>query len=213
MKRLSLQLLMMFIAFQLVAQTKLIAHKSHSGSKANFKTALENNLFDIGESNYGNPRFSYVQLNKLDSVIRLNDSVAIIKNSNGYAKIGYMHEKVTPNKKQLLSSCTYWRPNTDTVYYAPTKKPKKAISSIKEILEKKQFDNSIDSVSFIGFDTLNHKKRKKAAIVSFATPQKGNDNPPFDNSMLWLALGVILTLLATPLINWHRHQEVNMMLG
>ena len=39
-----------FVAF---SQTKWIWHKSHSGSKSSFNTSLYNNLFDIGESNFG----------------------------------------------------------------------------------------------------------------------------------------------------------------
>ncbi len=210
MKRVSLPLLMMFVAFQLVAQTKLIAHKSHSGSKANFKAALENNLFDIGESNYGNPRQS-INLKRLDSIVFVNDSTALIKNSDGIAFTKWNIE--IEDKKKLLKTCTYWNSKTDTVYYTPTKKPKKAISAIKEILEKKQFDNSIDSVTFIGFDTASHKKRKKEAMVSFVFPQKGNDQPPFDKSMFWLAAGVMLSLMATALINWRKHQNSKMALG
>ena len=37
------------------AQTKPIAHKSHSGSVSSFAKAYQNNLFDINRSNFGGP--------------------------------------------------------------------------------------------------------------------------------------------------------------
>ncbi|RZL30277.1 MAG: hypothetical protein EOO96_18460, partial [Pedobacter sp.] len=42
-----------FISTVCFSQTKLIAHKSHSGSNANFRLAMNKNLFDIGQSNFG----------------------------------------------------------------------------------------------------------------------------------------------------------------
>src|SRR5690348_14474249 len=59
-----------------LAQTKLIAFKSHSGNMANFSIALENELFSNEESNFGNPPFKTVR--KLDSVIYLSPTAVIL---------------------------------------------------------------------------------------------------------------------------------------
>ena len=37
------------------AQTKIIAHKSHGGMTHNFKVAMQNDIFDLNDSNFGEP--------------------------------------------------------------------------------------------------------------------------------------------------------------
>lgn len=54
------------------AQTKLIAHKSHSGSLSNFKIALEGNLFDMGASDFGDPGW-VEERHRLDSLVKVDD--------------------------------------------------------------------------------------------------------------------------------------------
>jgi len=58
------------------SQTRLISHKSHSGSSATFTAALENSLFDITESNFGEPgsEMRFV----VDTVILLPDNRAVV---------------------------------------------------------------------------------------------------------------------------------------
>jgi len=59
------------------AQTKVISHKSHSGSKKTFRIAYEKSLFNLNQSNFGLPGNRNIVL--LDTVIAVNDSVTILK--------------------------------------------------------------------------------------------------------------------------------------
>ena len=188
------QLLMLTILFQLSAQTKMIAYKSHSGCAANFKKAIDDNLFDMGESNYGLGPATRYTLKKLDSVVYLNDSTALVKYSEGTMNCYF----TPPSKAQLLAQCQHWNSTTDTLYHANIKK-KKEVKAIKEILKKNQYDNPIDSVAFIGFDGAgNHKKKASAGILGTSDR---NDGPPFDKTFLWLGAGLLLTTIATGLLN------------
>ena len=62
------------------SQTKLIAHKSHSGSNKNFIFALENNLFD--KDNLGLGGMEITDYKKLDSVIYIDKNKVILSSSN-----------------------------------------------------------------------------------------------------------------------------------
>jgi len=61
-------------------QTKLISHRSHSGSNASFRTAVENNLFDIGNSNFG---LIERYVDKIDTVIlKTNSKIIVLRKSS-----------------------------------------------------------------------------------------------------------------------------------
>ncbi len=60
MKNFFCTIFILFLSFQVFAQTKLISHKSHSGNSSNFSTALEINFGDISLSDFGNPIFPSV---------------------------------------------------------------------------------------------------------------------------------------------------------
>lgn len=64
-------LLFICLSFGTMAQTKMIWHKSHSGSMENFKLALENNTYGVEFSNFGIPP-------ALDSIIFISDSVVVL---------------------------------------------------------------------------------------------------------------------------------------
>ena len=70
--------LLALLSLPAMAQTKLISHKSHSGSMATFTTAFNNNLFDIGESDFGAAPYRQVKAAQLDSVIFINPATAIM---------------------------------------------------------------------------------------------------------------------------------------
>ena len=127
------------------AQTKIIAHKSHSGTTEDFQLAYEHNLFDIENSDFGIVIEPTVRTASLDSVIYISDSVAIMVTSE-YCKKGRTDVKgVTRNGK--------WWAGRQTVYHHPLFSHQHALDSIKKVLKGQYyFQNNIDSTRFIGFD-------------------------------------------------------------
>ncbi len=59
-----------------LSQTKLIAHKSHSGKTTNFRTSMKADSSDLDFSNYGLPPKRY--FSKIDSVKYISDSISIV---------------------------------------------------------------------------------------------------------------------------------------
>lgn len=63
----------LFISFIGFSQTKVIAHKSHSGKNNNFKKALQSKVFDYSNSNFGelpNQSLSDIEKEKLPIQVR-----------------------------------------------------------------------------------------------------------------------------------------------
>ena len=126
------------------AQTKIVAHKSHSGSKKTFLKAYKNNLFDSNRSNCGLPGNTNLIL--LDSVIALNDSVTILK----------MRESIVcyrfgTSYKDLKKSD--FKPKTIKLINDKIFNRKNSVSFIKSSnnVNAVKFNNSIDEVVFVGF--------------------------------------------------------------
>jgi len=72
-----LSFILLGFIIQSQAQTKLIAHKSHSGSLNHFKTALEGNLFDMDISNFGGGPLVRMK-QRLDSLVRVDDTTVVM---------------------------------------------------------------------------------------------------------------------------------------
>ena len=64
-----------------IAQTKLIAFKSHSGPNENFRLAYESNFFDMENSNLGVLIERDVTTASLDTLILISDTVAVMVTS------------------------------------------------------------------------------------------------------------------------------------
>jgi hypothetical protein len=144
------------------SQTRLIAHKSHSGSNKTFARALENTKSSILFSNFGMAPQRFVRNSNLDSVILLSNNTAIMVTSetcnweefDGRDKSG----------KQL------WSAGRDTVYDHPVFTSKNSLSEIKSTLKDEYFfSNPINSIVFIGFDSDFQKE------ISTLRPSKTPD--------------------------------------
>lgn len=137
-------MLFLFTTVICQAQTKVIAHKSHSGSKKSFAKAYQNNLFDINRSNFGLPGNRNVVI--LDKVVAVNDSVTILKMRESIVCFPF-----NTNYKDLKE--TDFKVKIDTLknHKIFNKKNSEAyIKSIKKYFPI-QFNNPIDSVKFVGF--------------------------------------------------------------
>lgn len=137
-------LILLFFCFGIsfaFAQTKLIAHKSHSGNMDNFRKSLANDLFDIECSNFGVAPQSTIRNAKLDSLIFISKEMAIMVTSEHCSP-------VRPDGDEGL-----WKEGRDTVYNHPLFSNQHELDKIKNSLRKQYFfNNSIDDTVFIGYD-------------------------------------------------------------
>lgn len=180
----------------LLAQTKEIAFKSHSGNMDNFSIALGSEMFDGGESNFGLP--SDKKTYKLDSVIFVSDSVSVIVVKEFHRPFDAPEE-----------SAKLWKVKKDTVYNNPLLVRKSSLDSIKKGVQKQiQYANPDDKTVFIGFDNKKVKKKKeqKNNFVPVSFTGDDNNNSPFDSKLL-LMLGTILVLsLLGGWLSWKFYQ-------
>lgn len=141
------KILIILLLSQLLSygQTKVIAHKSHSGSHSSFVKAYRNNLFDINNSNFG--RIPEKTIVILDTVIALNKSVTILKRRESIN----LHPAGTDYKRLKKSDFKF---KTDTLIENSLFNKKNTIQYIKSADRSKRtirFDNPIAEVVFIGF--------------------------------------------------------------
>lgn len=110
------------------AQTKLIAFRSHSGSNAHFRTAVEKDLFDIGQSNFG-----IIEMEEIDSVV-MESKNRIIVSRRFYGSIkGYKRDTLTrANGREFFAATN--------------------VQMLKGSLHKKYRKAMLDNTHFIGFD-------------------------------------------------------------
>lgn len=151
------------------SQTKLISHKSHSGSDAEFRIAFENNLFDTENSNLGVAPNRYERNAVLDSVIYVSDEEAILVTSQFCVESDREDYKILSSKK--------WSAGKEAVYHHNLFSKKHSLDSIKAVLKSQySFRNDIDKVVFVGYDNQAEKpKKKKKAITpvsDFSLPAK-----------------------------------------
>jgi hypothetical protein len=126
-------------ATQLPAQTKWIAHKSHSGSTAHFAAVTPGSIFDDDGSNFGQAPRIEVKTAQLDSIIWLSDSVVVMVTSQ-YCK--WPHS----------NSDDLWRAGRDTLLRHELFCAGFSLDEIKRRLKKNyHFRNNINTVAFIGY--------------------------------------------------------------
>ena len=175
------------------SQTKLIAHKSHSGSDATFALAVKNNLFDISESNFGNtPEMRLENRSNLDSVIYVsNDKIIFVTSSTNTCSaerrpINQLHLGIWSNGRHIAANHNLFKRNH-------------ALDSIKKVLKTEySFQNNIDKVVFIGYDNKQEVKVEKKKKNYF--PAVANE-PKLPNSFFLIVvlgfLSVLVYLIST----------------
>jgi len=189
----------------LMAQTKEIAFKSHSGNMKNFKVALENELFDTEEANFGLPPDKKTY--KLDSVIYISDTVAVLV-TRTYSR----PYKAPADSNKLVKS------GKDTVYNDPLFMRQHSLDSIKKVLKANgKYINPLNKTIFIGFDN-NKKNETKAKISNNQQPVKNmilpvitkennnNNNTPFDNQLILILGTIIAVSTAGGWLSWKFYQ-------
>ena len=198
--------LLSIISIASLSQTKLIAFKSHSGQMENFKIALNNELFDNAESNFGIP--SFVNSFRLDSVIYISPSVSIVVQTVFTRRFGQpedsAHAKETQRKK---------------VRNEPLFANKHLLDSIKNILvTRNRYGKAAANLVLIGFDNTILKQKKNKALTGAVKTEKKETNLQamvagtptyspsypvfFDATMAWLVAGVLLLSLLCSWCCW-----------
>ncbi|WP_156027111.1 hypothetical protein [Sporocytophaga myxococcoides] len=141
-----------------LSQTKLIAHKSHSGKTTTFRTSMKADSSDQDFSNYGLPPKRY--FSKIDSVKYISDSISIV-----VSRLSIIHQDRVSFE-------------FDTIHNHPLFKQGMSTVNLKKALEELDYETS-DSIDFIGFDKISNvsKKTKKnyTPLLIF-----DNSNPPFN---------------------------------
>jgi hypothetical protein len=172
-----------------LAQTKLIAFKSHSGNMDNFNIALENDLFNSEGSNFGKP--SHMNLFRLDSVIYISPTKAVL--------IGSLYQYPWRGSKD---SAKFIQMIKDTVYNDPMFSQKHSLDSIRRQLKNGDEYEDKNAV-FIGYDNKKNKAKKKESVNINKIKENDilpvvttNNDPagysPFDTAMLKALAGIFL---------------------
>lgn len=180
MKNCILLFMIVFASFA-SSQTKLISHKSHSGSDEAFAVAIENELFDIEYSNFGMPTRTE-NFVKLDSVICLSED-KIIRYSREYTQRYHLGKIEKCNKDELTKILK------DTIIIKP--KSSKQGLTVKEVQANldslKIYNNNLNETIYKGFDK---KAKKKKSILSLFT-----NFPNIPNSFFLIVILSFLSVL------------------
>jgi hypothetical protein len=164
-------ILLALLSLPAMAQTKLISHKSHSGSTATFTTAFNNNLFDMGESDFGAAPYRQVKTAQLDSVIYISPDKAIMVTSEFCI--------VQDRRKQEEIEKTLWKAGRDTVYNHVLFSRNHSLDSIKQVLKNQyHFKNDTDKTVFIGYDNKTRKYKREKRNSLPVLPDTGFPDTP-----------------------------------
>lgn len=188
-------IILTFLVFDLRAQTKIIAHKSHSGKSID---KYLNHSFTIGDhwfSNFGAAPQKFIRNAHLDSVVYINDTTTVMFTST--------HCQDLYDNSELE---TLWKAGKDTLINHPVFSQKIEVDSMKEIIKKQYyFKNKISDVKFIHFD-----KRQKNPNIQQDNNQQNNeqqnslpsvfknntpDDTPFQKIFLFIAVVILSFVL------------------
>lgn len=176
-----------------IAQTKLISHKSHSGSSDTFAISFHEDLFNMSESNLGVPSLQ----THLDSIIYISEDEVLLVSTSYYF-----------NKNENI-------PQKDTIHNNALLSKKHSLDSIKKKLKDPEiyrailnYQNDIDSVVFVGYDNnlklyrkdakkkfKEEKKKEKRLQILLINKNDQNGNLP--NLFATIGIIAVLSLLIT----------------
>ncbi|MDZ4795585.1 MAG: hypothetical protein SGI83_15000 [Bacteroidota bacterium] len=199
------------ISTNLLAQTKKIAFKSHSGKMGNFHIALENELFDTEEANFGLP--PDIKTYQLDSVIYISENVTVIVKKK-YSRP--FHHPKDSAKLQWVKK--------DTLLNDPLFSKKHALDSIRTVLKTTgKYTNPVSNIVFMGYDNKTSGKKKEKDkeknkektkgtvteqhnIVPFVTTNDNDNNSPFDIKLALILGTILLVSLLGGWLSWKYYQ-------
>ena len=196
-------------------QTRLIAFKSHSGSNENFRLALQNNLFDMDESDFGVGPIEHdysdmiVRRAQLDSVIFISNSMTILVTSNFCTKANrILTEPIEKSER--------WKPGREIAYNNPLFSKSHSLDSIKRIIQEKySFGNNVEKVVFVGYD--NNKCKEDSITDKYiqlnnpgftATGNSGDDHheSPVDAEFIFMLSSILFLAFSGGFIIWKKYK-------
>jgi hypothetical protein len=146
MKTSKILIALLFTSIIGLAQTKVIAYKSHSGSKSNFAKAYKKNSSALKDANFGIP--GNRNLIVLDTVVAVNKNITVLK-----MRITSVCYQYGTSYKDLKK--TDFKTITDTLYNHEVFNKKNKIEYIKQkgnSSYKTRFSNLVESAVFVGFN-------------------------------------------------------------
>ena len=176
-------ILILTIGFIGHSQTKLIAHKSHSGSDKTFALAVNSSLFDSVDSNLGAPPIQTKDYVTLDSIVYVaKNKVVLIKSE--YTQ-RYRYQKKC-SKDELVKI------SRDTMTIKPkSNKNGLTANEVKEkILTLESYNNKPEEIIYSGFDEKSKRKKNKKSLLDVVI-----DFPNLPNSFFLIGLLTILSFL------------------
>lgn len=188
MQRTFLLIVAFATSFMAQAQTKKIAFKSHSGSMTNFSAALENDLFETDNSNFGMAPVRDIITAQLDSVIFICDTMAILVTSE------YCTKTDRRTQKKPIVDSKLWKAGREVAIDHPLFSRQHSLDSIKSVIaEKYNFKNPIDKVIFVGYDNKKPKEKKtKKKKTNELIVSAASDSPVKENGQLAFLFGTVV---------------------
>lgn len=171
----------LLLSFSGIGQTKLIYHKSHSGSNSTFSMALEREVFGLDRADFGMAPERTVRNAVLDSLIFISDSVAVM---------------VTSERCVRRNKSTKWKAGKDTVVNHPLFHKKNSLSYIKTNLGLYYFfANPVDSIVFVE-EVQEQQEYQTVPVFGFDNHEGGDTTPPAG----WLLAIGVCSIAVTSLV-------------
>jgi hypothetical protein len=187
MKHTILILLIISLIDTCAAQTKLIAHKSHSGNSLSFRELLKSNNPALKTSNFGDIPQPEIKTARLDSLIFVNDTCQIMVTTEvctdrfggeaitqewNHQKNGWQKAiEVSKDKKSSV-----WKSGRDTVYHHALFSQNESLDYVRTTLKSRyHFVNKAECAVFVGYS--NNDKAftpsKSSILVRVLDAKKG----------------------------------------
>ncbi|MDX1652378.1 MAG: hypothetical protein R3277_07800 [Brumimicrobium sp.] len=187
------------------AQTKLIAHKSHSGRKSDFAKAYKGNMFDLGASNFGMAPEIHVRKAQLDSLIFVNDSVTIMVTSehcyNPYdprdrKKRNFKihnaeHERAF--RERDTDTTTIWQAGRTTVINHPVFNKSNPPEKIRKTVDQEYyFINPADKIVITDYNSTAISESEKTQPTTKEEKIKNDSGPSNFFKGLWITVCILV---------------------
>ncbi len=172
----------LLISYSSFGQTKIIAHKSHSGNSITFSKLLNSKATSLASSNYGVAPEPNVKTARLDSLIYVSKEISIMvtseecSNRNGENAITKEWNYALQDWNKALSvskdkKSSVWKAGRDTLYNHPLFSRNESLDSIKNVIRKNYFfRNEVSEIVFVGYSNKPLVKSNPKSYIIVKSP-------------------------------------------